>query len=413
MQSRLDLPYVRSHFPALMRGWALFDNAGGSVAPHQVIDRVRDYMSRRHVQLGASYALSVEATQAVEAGLAAAAALVGAESDEIVIGPSSTMNVYVLAHALASRFRPGDNLVVTNLDHESNIGAWRRLAQQQGVEVREWRFRPETMRLELDDLDAVLDEHTRLLCFTHVSNVVGAIHDVAAVTARAHAAGALVCVDGVAFAPHRRVDVKALGVDFYLVSLYKTYGPHLGLLYARREHLIAADNQNHFFLGADDPPYKLEPGHVTHELTAALPGILAYFDDLARHHHGAAAEVEDTGRRLARVFADIAAHEQALVAPLIEFLAGRPGVRILGPATADPAARVPTVAFTVDGRHSGEVPARLDQEHVAIRWGDFYARRAIGALGLGDRGGVVRASMVHYNTADEVERLIQALDRAL
>jgi cysteine desulfurase family protein (TIGR01976 family) len=412
MQSPLDLPYVRSHFPALMRGWALFDNAGGSVAPQQVIDRVRDYMSRRQVQLGASYAISVEATQAVHDGLAAAAALVGAESDEIVIGPSSTMNVYVLAQALAGSFRPGDNIVVTNLDHEANIGAWRRLAQQ-GVDVREWRFRPETMRLELEDLDALLDDHTRLVCFTHVSNVVGAIHDVAAVTHRAHAAGALVCVDGVAWAPHRRVDVKALGVDFYLVSLYKVYGPHLGLLYARREQLVALDNQNHFFLGADDLPYKLEPGYVNHELTAALPGILAYFDDLARHHHGAAAEVEATARRLDRVFADIAAHEQRLVAPLLEFLAGKPGVRILGPASSDAAVRVPTVAFTVDGRHAGELPTRLDQEHVAIRWGDFYARRAIGALGLGDRGGVVRASMVHYNTIDEVERLIQALDRAI
>ncbi|HWN67906.1 MAG TPA: cysteine desulfurase-like protein [Haliangium sp.] len=412
MQSRLDLPYVRSHFPALMRGWALFDNAGGSVAPHQVIDRVRDHMSRRQVQLGASYAISVEATKAVHEGLAAAAELVGAESDEIVIGPSSTMNVYVLAHALASRFRPGDNLVVTNLDHEANIGAWRRLAQQ-GVEIREWRFRPETMRLELEDLEALLDERTRLVCFTHVSNVVGAIHDVASVTRRAHAAGAMVCVDGVAFAPHRRVDVKALDVDFYLVSLYKVYGPHLGLLYARREHLVAADNQNHFFLGADDLPYKLEPGYVNHELTAAVPGILAYLDDLARHHHGAAAEVESKARRLERVFADIAAHEQSLVAPLLEYLAGKQGVRVLGPASSEATARVPTVAFTVDDRHAGEIATRLDQEHVAIRWGDFYARRAIGALGLGDRGGVVRASMVHYNAADEVERLIQALDRAL
>jgi cysteine desulfurase family protein (TIGR01976 family) len=412
MQSPLDLPYVRSHFPALMRGWALFDNAGGSVAPQQVIDRVRDYMSRRQVQLGASYAISVEATQAVHEGLAAAAALVGAESDEIVIGPSSTMNVYVLANALAPGFRPGDNLVVTNLDHEANVGAWRRLAQR-GVEIREWRFRPETMRLELEDLDALLDARTRLVCFTHVSNVVGAIHDVAAVTRRAHAAGALVCVDGVAFAPHRRVDVKALDVDFYLVSLYKVYGPHLGLLYAKREHLVAADNQNHFFLGADDLSYKLEPGYVNHELTSAVPGILAYFDDLARHHHGAAAEVEDTARRLERVFTDIAAHEQKVVAPLLEYLAGKPGVRILGPASSDAAVRVPTVAFTVEGRYAGEIPVRLDQEHVAIRWGDFYARRAIGALGLGDRGGVVRASLAHYNTADEVERLIQALERVI
>jgi cysteine desulfurase family protein (TIGR01976 family) len=412
MQSRLDLAFVRSHFPALLRGWALFDNAGGSVAPQQVIDRVRDHMSRRHVQLGASYAISAEATRAVHDGIAAAAALVGASPDEVVIGPSTTMNVYVLAQALASRFRPGDNVIVTNLDHESNIGAWRRLAQR-GVEIREWRFRPETMLLEPEDLDALLDERTRLVCFTHVSNVVGAIHDVAAIARKAHAAGALVCADGVAYAPHRRVEVEALGVDFYLLSLYKVYGPHLGLLYARREHLAGLDNQNHFFLGAGELAYKLEPGYVNHELTAALPGILAYFDDLARHHHGAAAVVEDTVHHLGRVFEDIAAHEQRLVAPLLAFLAGKAGVRVLGPASGDASVRVPTVAFTVDGRHASELPARLDPAHVAIRWGDFYARRAIDALGLGERGGVVRVSMVHYNTEDEVARLIQALDGAL
>lgn len=412
MQSRLDLPFVRSHFPALARGWALFDNAGGSVAPQQVIERVREYMSRHHVQLGASYAISAEATQAVHIGIAAGAALIGADADEAVIGPSSTMNVYVLAQALASRFQPGDAIVVSNLDHEANVGAWRRLARQ-GVEIREWRLRPETMRLEIEDLEPLLDERTRLVCFTHVSNVVGAIHDVAAIARKAHAAGALVCVDGVAYAPHRLVDVKALDVDFYMVSLYKVYGPHLGLLYVRRDHLAALENQNHFFLGANELAYKLEPGYVNHELTAALPGILEYFEALALHHHGAAAEVDDTTARLARVFEDITAHEERLVTPLLAYLASKPGVRVLGPTSSDAAVRVPTVAFTVEGRHASEIPARLDQEHVAIRWGDFYARRAIDALGLGERGGVVRASMVHYNTEDEVARLIDALDRVL
>jgi cysteine desulfurase family protein (TIGR01976 family) len=320
--------------------------------------------------------------------------------------------VYVLAQALASRFQPGDAIVVTNLDHEANIGAWRRLARQ-GIEIREWRFRPETMRLELEDLEPLLDERTRLVCFTHVSNVVGAIHDVAAIARKAHAAGALVCVDGVAYAPHRLIDVKALDVDFYLASLYKVYGPHLGLLYVRRALLAELENQNHFFLGANELAYKLEPGYVNHELTAALPGILEYFEALALHHHGAAAEVDDTTARLARVFDDITAHEERLVTPLLAFLSARPGVRVLGPASPAAAGRVPTVAFTVEGRHASEIPARLDQEHVAIRWGDFYARRAIDALGLGERGGVVRVSMVHYNTEDEVTRLIETLDRVI
>ncbi|ACY17019.1 aminotransferase class V-fold PLP-dependent enzyme [Haliangium ochraceum] len=412
MESQLDLSFVRGHFPALARGWALFDNAGGSVVPSLVSERVRDYLCECAVQLGASYGLSGEAGQRVHLGIAAAAALVGADPDEIVLGASTTMNVYVLARALAAGMQSGDAIVVTNLDHEANIGAWRALAEG-GIEIREWRFRPETMRLELEDLEPLLDERVRLVCFTHVSNVVGAIHDVAAITRRVHEAGALVCVDGVAFAPHRRVDVRALGVDFYLLSLYKTYGPHLGLLYAQRERLAALANQNHFFIGPEEPAYRLEPGNVNHELSASLTGVLAYFDALAQHHHGAAAMLAPIAERLERVFVDIAAHEQRLAAPLLDFLAARPGVRVLGPAGADAAERVPTVAFTVAGRHAREIPERLDEKKLATRWGDFYARRAIDALGLGERGGVVRVSMVHYNSPDEVARLVSALDEIL
>ncbi|WP_428261543.1 cysteine desulfurase-like protein [Haliangium sp.] len=406
-----DPELVRGYFGALRRDWALFDNAGGSAVPLQVVRRVTEHLSHRPVQLGASYELSVEATDAVQAGIAAAAVLVGAGSDEVVLGPSTTMNVYVLAQALAAGFSPGDEIVVTNLDHEANVGAWRRLADR-GLVIREWRFRPETMTLELDDLDPLLNERTRLVCCTHVSNVVGAIHDVGAISERVHAAGARLCVDGVAYAPHRRVDVKAWDVDFYLVSLYKVFGPHLGLLYVKREHLDEVANQNHFFVteGDAEPAYKLEPGYVNHELTASLPGIIEYFEHIAGAAHHKAA---DTRTMLAHVFADIATHEEKLAGLLLDELAGRPGVRVLGPSTADARVRAPTIAFTVDGRHASEIATGLEQDRVAIRWGDFYARRAIDALDLGDRGGVVRVSMVHYNTQSEVERLIGGLNRLL
>ena len=409
MPRMLDVAFARTHFPALGRGWTLFENAGGSVAPRQVIDRVHAYMSRYHVQLGASYPQSAEATEHVSAGIAAAAALVNAAPDEVVLGASTTMNVYVLANALAETLAPGDEIIVTNLDHESNIGAWRRL-ERRGAVIKEWRFRPESMALELDDLDALLTERTRLVCFTHCSNAVGAFIDVAAATRRAHQAGALVCVDGVAYAPHRAVDVKALDVDFYLVSLYKVYGPHIGLLYAKREHLAGVANQNHFFLGAGEPAYKLEPGYVNHELTAALPGILAYLDAIDQHHHD---DHVDIAARIARVFALFAAHEERLVTPLLDYLDAKPGIRLLGPASPAAHLRAPTVSFTVEGRNAGDIPPLLEQSHIAVRAGDFYARRAIDALGLGERGGVVRVSMVHYNTQAEVEGLIAALDEVL
>ncbi len=236
-----------------------------------------------------------------------------------------------------------------------------------------------------------------------------------ALVARVHAAGALACLDGVAFAPHRLVDVKTIGADFYSISLYKLYGPHIGMLYGRHELLECARGQYHFFHAESELPYKLEPGGVVHELAASVPGILEYLLELEAGLPAAAA-VMPAGAvrsRLARAFDAIARHESALVAPLLEFLGDRRGVRVLGESSADPARRVPTVAFTVEGRKASEFPPMLDARHVAVRYGHFYAYHAIAALGLLERDGVVRVSMAHYNTPAEVTRLIEALDEVL
>jgi len=261
----LDVEYARSCFPAVATDWALMDNAGGSVPLGAVIERVRDYMSNRMVQLGADYPLSVEAREAVAAGKLAAAALVNASPEEIVIGANTTSNIRVLASALRPLWRPGDEIVVTNLDHESNIGPWRQL-EASGIRIREWRFDSDSLRLRARDLEALLSERTRLVAFTHCSNLIGTVHDARRISRLAHDAGALSCVDGVAFAPHRRVDVRALEADFYLVSLYKTFGPHIGLMFGRREHLERAHSQNHFFVGPEAGPYRFEPGNPNHEL---------------------------------------------------------------------------------------------------------------------------------------------------
>jgi cysteine desulfurase family protein (TIGR01976 family) len=396
--SALDIEAARAAFPALGSGWALFDNAGGSVAPRPVIDRVHEHMTRRHVQLDAAYALSAEATENVAAGHTAAATLINAEPDEVVLGPSSTMNVYVLSKALRTGWKEGDEIVVTDLDHECNSGAWRRL-EETGIVVREWRFDRDAVELRLEDLEPLLNDRTRLVCFTHCSNVVGTIHDVTAITERVHAAGARVCVDGVAYAPHRHVDVKKLDVDYYFLSLYKVYGPHLGLFYGKREHLIEARNQNHFFFDEEKIPAKLMPGNVSHELAVSLPGILEYLGE--------------RGDDLDDAFARFAAHEELIGARLLEFLGSRSGVKIIGRRDPDRARRVPTITFTVDGRNAGEIPGLCTEDMVAINAGHFYAPRAIDALGLADRGGVVRTSMVHYNSIEDVDRLIGALDRVL
>jgi len=402
-----DLAAFRPRFPALTDDWALFDNAGGSVPLGAVVDAVADYMRRRQVQLGATYEHSATAAAQVAAGRAAMAELVGADPDEVVFGSSSTANVRHLARALRPRLRPGDEIVVTDLDHETNIGAWRALAAD-GARIRVWEFDRDTLELTPAGLERALSDRTRLVCFTHCSNLVGAVHDAAGLVRRIHAAGALACVDGVACAPHRRVDVRALDADFYFLSLYKVFGPHVGLLYGKRERLREAAGQNHFFIGEDEIPYKLEPGGVTHELVAALPAIRDYLAELG----AAAAPAAPPGERLDRAYAVIAAHERTLVAPLLEFLRGRRGVRLLGRAEAGPD-RAPTVSFVVDGRDSAAVPAALDRERVAIRYGHFFAYRAVEALGLLAGNGVVRVSMAHYNTPAEVARLIAALDRVL
>ena len=406
----LDLAHVRAQFPALRDDWALFDNAGGSVPLASVIAGVAGHMARWPVQLGATYWHSVEAGAAVAAGQQAMARLIGAEADEVVLASSSTMNVRTLAAATRGWFGPGDEIVVSDLEHESNSGAWRALAAT-GATVRMWEFDRDLQELTRAGLDAVLTERTRVVAFTHCSNIVGTVHDAAAFIRRIHDAGALACVDGVALAPHRRVDVRALDADFYFFSLYKVFGPHMGLLYGRRDLLQRARNQNHFFIGEDDVPYKLEPGGVNHELTASLPAIEEYLLALDAHHGGAMSDPVDT--RLARTFARIAAHEAALAAPVLAFLSAHPRVRLLGLADADPARRVPTIAFTVHGRHAAEIPPFCDRENIAIRHGHFYAHHAATALGLHAQGGVVRISMAHYNTADEVARLLAVLERVL
>ncbi|MCC6739569.1 MAG: aminotransferase class V-fold PLP-dependent enzyme [Planctomycetia bacterium] len=395
MFSPADLAFVRSHFPALDTPWALLDNAGGSVPLRGAIERVADYMSRCCVQHGGTYAQSAEAMRLFHEGHAAAARLVGADENEMFLGPSSTACLRLLARALRPMFRPGDEVVVTDLDHESNIGPWRELAED-GVVVREWAMDRGLAELTPAGLDAVLSPRTRLVAFTHVSNIVGTVHDAAALVKRIHAAGALACVDGVAFAPHRRVDVRAIGADFYAVSLYKLFGPHLGMVYGKRDLLQRARSQNHAFIPADAVPYKFEPGSVPHELVAALPAIGAYFAELEA--------------RFGDAFAAVERHEAALAAPLLDFLRSRRGVRVLGRPGAD---RVPTVAFAVEGRDAFSVLPALDAALVAVKAGDFYAARAVDALGLRGRNGVVRASFLHYNTPDETRRLIAALDSTL
>lgn len=407
-----DVDFVRAQFPALQSPWVLFDNAGGSVPARPVIDRVAQYMQRHAVQLGASYGLSRTAEADVRAGEAAAALLLGATMEETIVSHSTTAGLNTLAAAIGPILSPDDEVIVTNLDHAANIGCWRRMAARHGQRVQTWGLRPDTARLELDDLLPLLTPHTRLVAFTHCANVVGELLDVPRIVdaIRANRPDTIIMVDGVAYAPHRQVDVQALGVDLYAASLYKVYGPHLSAIYGRKALLLAAQGQNHGFIADDRIPYKLQPGNVTHELTAGLPGIVDYLDGVAAHHR---IHSFDVRHRHATVFSLFAAHEAKLAARMLEGLLRNDAVTVLGPHDPDPMVRVPTFAFTVKGKDAGSIPPCFDPHGIAIRYGDFYAPEAIAALGLTDRGGIVRASLVHYNTLDEVDRFLAVLHDAV
>ena len=405
----LDLDFVRRQFPNLGNGWAYFENAGGSYVPRSVIERMSAFMSESQVQPGALNPLSQLSGERLTTARRLMAEMINAAPEEVVIGPSTTLNVYVLAQALRPLFKPGDEIIVTNQDHEANSGAWRRLAEF-GLEVREWRIDPQSGELDPAGLDRLLGARTRLVCFPHVSNIVGTVNPVAEITAKAHAAGAMVCVDAVAYAAHRLMDVKALDVDFYLFSLYKLYGPHIALLYGKRARMLEAANQNHFF-HEGNLPEKLNPGGLNYEAVASLTGIVEYLEAVHAHHF--TQPENDLHARLGRVFDLFARQEQRLSEAFLAYLADKPGVRLIGGQAPDQDRRLPTFSFVVEGRRPAEIVEALGREKIAVNHGHFYAHRCVAGLGLEPEEGVLRVSMVHYNTGHEVERLIHALDAVI
>ncbi len=240
-QKALDLDYVRSQFPGLSRGWTFFDNAGGSQILKSAVERMNTFLYEKNVQIGGSYEVSQAAAAALYEARTAAMHLVNANRpEEIVFGNSTTALLQNLARAMHSQLSPGDEIIITVSDHESNIGPWDRL-QERGVVLKIWPLNKETLTLDLADLGALMTEKTRLVCVTHCSNLLGSINPIREIADFVHARGAKICVDAVAYAPHRAVDVQAFDVDYYVFSLYKTYGPHYALMYGKYDLLLALD----------------------------------------------------------------------------------------------------------------------------------------------------------------------------
>jgi cysteine desulfurase family protein (TIGR01976 family) len=406
--SAYPIDFIRAQFPALSSGFVYLDNAGGSLVLGGVADRVRDYLLTSSVQLGASYIHSVNASDKVLSARRSVAELIHASDDrEVVIGAATTALMFQLVQAILPSVKKDDVVIVTNSDHEANIGAWLRL-QSAGAEVRFWNVRPDTLELHLDDLSALLTPAVTWVAMTAASNVLGTVNPIADVAHLVHACGGKLCVDAVAYAPHRLVDVQAMGADVVAFSFYKVFGPHQAVLWGRARLLRELASLNHYFIADDEIPYKLQPGNVNFELSFGCAGIADYLVAVAQKMG-----IQGTRRQCMQgAFDAFEAHEAVLAERLLTYLRSKNSVRIVGQSRGDSPRRVPTVSFVVEGRQSAAIVRQVDAFGIGIRFGDFYARRLIESLGLNAQGGVVRVSIAHYNTLQEIDRLIEALEHA-
>jgi cysteine desulfurase family protein (TIGR01976 family) len=409
----LDVQSVRSHFPSLQqtqdgREVVFFDNPGGTQVPRSVVDAMAHYLLHDNANHGGAYATSRRSDAMIEEAHRAMADMLGASSpDEIVFGPNMTSLTFSLSRALGHWLTAGDEIVVTRLDHDADISPWMLLARDTGANLRWVDFRTEDCTLDMDDLERRLSRKTKLVACAYASNAVGTINDVKSITEMAHHAGALIFIDAVQYAPHGLIDVQALDCDFLACSAYKFFGPHEGILYGKYDLL---DRLPAYKVrpAKDRPPHKFETGTQNHE---GIAGTLAAVDYLAGLS-GSAHESAGRRDRLSAAMEAIEAYERDLVSRLIAGLEQISGLRIYG--ITDPSffdRRVPTVAFRMEGFSPRRVAEYLGEKGIFVWDGNYYALAVTERLGFEDKGGMVRVGLVHYNTEEEVDRLIDELRR--
>ncbi len=406
----LDIDFIRSQFPAFqepsLAGWAFFENAGGSYMCQQVIDRLLTYYTQTKVQPYYSYPASTEAGKRMDESYTRLSAYLSIGEEELNFGPSTSQNVYVLAQALRPMWQDGDEIIISCQNHEANSGAWRRL-ESQGIVVRDWHIDEKTGRLAADDLDELITPRTRLIAFPHASNVVAHINPAREIAAKAHKVSAIVAVDGVSYAPHGLPDIAQTDADIYLFSLYKTWGPHLGAMYVKRALMKQMANQSHFYY-KDKPHCCLTPAGPDHAQIAAASGVADYLDAVYAHHFDDDPDSAVKGRRLHQLFSD---YESSLLTPLLDFLKARKNVFIIGPD--DPGIKASTVTILPLDKPVPVVVAKLEKQKLMVASGDFDAVRLLNEMNIGLDPGVIRMSLLHYTTRDEIDRLINGLTIAL
>ena len=409
--TKLDIDFVRSQFPAfndpMCKNWSFFENAGGSYVPKQVIDKLNKFMISTKVQPYAEYPMSKIAGENMDQATDLFAKMINANNKEIIIGGSTSINLYVLSNALKYNINPGDEVIVTNQDHEANISPWRRLSES-GAIIKEWKMNPDTAELEIHELEKLLNNKTKILAVTHCSNIVGTVNNLKEISDLAHKKNVIVIGDGVSYAPHGFPNVKELGVDFYTFSLYKTYGPHLELLYGNENILKKLPNQNHQFLEGDYP-YTINPGGPNHEELVSLLGIYEYKMSLFKHHFN---DKQFTIRdKIIKINNLISAHEEEIANPILEYIFERKDLKLIGKNKIINKNRAPTISFFSKTKSSKEISNQLLKNKIATRNDNFYAWRCLRSLGIDSEDGVVRISLVHYNSKTEVNLLLKALDQ--
>jgi len=408
----LDLAWVRSQFPSLSRRVngvpaAFLDGPGGTQVPQRVIDAISDYLSVRNANTGGAYATSRETDEMISGARSAMADFLGCDADEIVFGPNMTTLTFAISRAIGRELKSGDEILLTHLDHDANVSPWRAL-EERGVKIQFADINESDCTLNLDDLARKITPRTRLVAVGYASNAVGTINDVKTIIRLAHDAGAMIFIDAVHYAPHGAIDVGELDCDFLACSTYKFFGPHMGVLYGKREHLARLQpykvraNTNAF-------PQRWEWGTLNHECIAGIAACVEYLAELGR----SVAACADRRQALTSAYEAIQSHERKLMERMLRGLKEIPRLRLFG--ISDPArieSRCPTFAIRIDGHTPLELATKLGEQGIFTWDGNYYAMNLTERLGVEQSGGFLRIGLVHYNSEEEVDRALEGLRAA-
>ena len=407
VKNAFEIAWVRSQFPSLSQKVdgkpAMFlDGPGGTQVPQRVIDAISDYLKRNNANTGGAYLTSRNTDAMIANARTAMADFLGCDADEIVFGANMTALTYALSRAIGKGLREGDEIVLTHLDHDANVSTWRAL-EERGVTIRMAEIHEEDCTLDMDDLAAKIGSRTKLVAVGYASNAVGTINDVKEIVRLAHRQGAMAFVDAVHYAPHGAIDVRALDCDFLVCSTYKFFGPHMGVLYGKREHLQKLQPYK-VRANTNAIPNRWEWGTLNHECIAGIAACVEYLADLGRSANAGAGS-----RRAALLaaFEAIQKHEHGLMATMIRGLVEIPGLKIYG--ITDPkqfARRCPTMAVRIKGHTPLQLATKLGERGFFTWDGNYYALNLTERLDVEKDGGFLRIGLAHYNTREEVERLL-------